>query len=93
VLIRAARLAAPRTNARVGRYEVDLLWPRQRLVVEVDGFAYHSSRTAFERDRRRDAELQAWGYRVLRITWRRLVAEPNAVVAQLAALLSAATPA
>ena len=60
----------------------------QRLVVEVDGFAFHSSRAAFERDRVRDAELQAMGYRVLRVTWRRLVAEPDVIVAQLAALLS-----
>jgi very-short-patch-repair endonuclease len=92
-LVRAAQLPAPRANALVGRHEVDLLWPQQRLVVEVDGFAFHSSRAAFERDRRRDAELQASGHRVLRLTWRRLVEEPEAVVAQLAALLNAARPA
>jgi len=28
-------------------------------VVEVDGYAFQSSRSAFERDRRRDAELAA----------------------------------
>ena len=43
----------------VGGHEVDMLWREQRLVVEVDGFAYHSGRAAFERDRRRDAALQA----------------------------------
>ena len=69
------------TNARPGRFEVDLLWPEQRLVVEVDGFAFHGTRAAFERDRRRDAELQALGYRVLRITWRQLTREPEAVIA------------
>lgn len=89
-LIRAARLPAPVTNVRVGRYEVDMLWREQRLVVEIDGFEFHSSRPAFERDRVRDAELQAFGYRVLRVTWRRLVDEPEAVVALLAAALSAA---
>jgi very-short-patch-repair endonuclease len=67
-----------------------MLWSEQRVVVEIDGFAFHSSRAAFERDRIRDAELQALGYRVLRITWRRLVSEPEAVVALLAAALSAA---
>ncbi len=35
------------------------------LVVEVDGFAYHRTRAAFERDRRRDPELQAHGLRVM----------------------------
>jgi very-short-patch-repair endonuclease len=88
-LIRAARLPAPVTNARVGRFEVDMLWRQERLVVEVDGFAFHGSRSAFERDRRRDAQLLALGYRVLRITWRQLVEEPEAVIAALAAALSA----
>ena len=92
-LIRAARLPHPETNVRVGRHEVDMLWRDQWLVVEVDGFAFHGPREAFERDRRRDAELQALGYRVIRITWRRLVEEPHAVVAIIAAALSAARPA
>ena len=66
------------------------MWTAQRLIVEVDGFAFHGGRAAFERDRRRDAQLQALGHRVLRITWRRLVEEPEAVVALIAAALSAA---
>jgi very-short-patch-repair endonuclease len=86
-LIRQARLPRPRTNVVVHGYEVDLLWPEQRLIVEVDGYAYHSTRHAFERDRARDAALQAAGYRVVRFTWRQIVHEPHAVVAQLARLL------
>jgi len=89
-LIRRAGLPSPATNVRVGRYEVDVLWPEQRLIVEVDGFAFHGGQPAFERDRRRDAELLARGYRVLRVTWRRLVDEPMAVVALIAGALSAA---
>jgi very-short-patch-repair endonuclease len=88
-LVRAARLPAPRANTRVGRYEVDFLWADQRVVVEVDGFAFHSTRAAFERDRARDQALQVAGYTVLRITWRQLVDEPEAVVAALAAALVA----
>jgi very-short-patch-repair endonuclease len=89
-LIRAANLPAPRTNARLGPYEVDFLWLDHRLVVEVDGFAFHSSRTAFERDRARDADLTARGFRVIRVTWRQLQREPHAVVATLAAALARA---
>jgi very-short-patch-repair endonuclease len=89
-LIRAARLPRPETNARVAGWEVDLLWREQRLVVEVDGFAFHSSRHAFERDRRRDGDLVAAGYRVVRFTWRQIVREPEAVIARLAVLLHAA---
>jgi very-short-patch-repair endonuclease len=86
-LVRASRLPVPITNTMVAGWEVDALWPRHGLIVEVDGFAYHGNRAAFERDRRRDAALTAAGYRVVRITWRRLVHEPHAVVALLAQLL------
>ena len=89
-LIRAAGLPRPRMNARVAGYEVDALWPAHRLIVEVDGWAFHHTREAFERDRRKDAALQAASYRVVRITWRRLTTEPHSVSAQLGALLTLA---
>lgn len=73
---------------RVGAYEVDALWPEQRLVVEVDGYAFHSGRAAFERDRLRDADLQSAGLRVLRVTWRQLSANPEALAARLGAALA-----
>ena len=60
-------------------------WPETN--VYVDGFLYHSTRQAFERDRARDAALQAAGYRVVRFTWRQITHEPHAVVAQLARLI------
>ena len=85
--MRAARLPRPETNVRVAGYEVDFLWRDHKLVVEVDGFAFHATRAAFERDRARDATLQAAGYRVIRLTWRQLTDEPHAVVARLASLL------
>jgi very-short-patch-repair endonuclease len=87
-LVRAARLPAPATNRRLHGHEVDFVWRPQRLVVEVDGYAFHSSRSAFERDRRRDADLIREGYRVIRLTWRQLTREPEAVVALLARALA-----
>jgi very-short-patch-repair endonuclease len=87
-LVRSAGLPLPRANARLRRYEVDFVWPEQRLVVEVDGYAYHATRRAFERDRARDAALTAAGYTVLRVTWRQLVDSPEAVVARLASALT-----
>jgi len=86
-LVRAARLPRAVTNVKVAGWEVDAFWPAYKLVVEVDGFAYHGNRAAFERDRRKDAALVAAGYRVVRITWRQLVDEPHVVVALLARLL------
>lgn len=87
-LVRAADLPRPRTNARVAGHEVDALWAAQRLVVEVDGWTYHGTREAFERDRRRDGRLLVAGYRVLRITWRQLTREPAKVTAMLGAVLT-----
>jgi very-short-patch-repair endonuclease len=82
-LIRAAIPSAPQANRVVGGFEVDFLWPEQRLIVEFDGFAFHGDRAAFERDRIRDAELQAQGYRVIRVTWRQLADHPGAVVSRI----------
>lgn len=89
-LIDAAGLPRPRTNVRIGRSEVDAVWWKERLVVEVDGFAFHGHRAAFERDRRRDADLAARGLRVIRVTWRQIADEPEAVIARLAAALAVA---
>jgi very-short-patch-repair endonuclease len=66
--IRAAGLPEPETNARIGRWEADLYWPAQRVVVEVDGYAAHSSPRAFERDRRKAADLEARGLTVRRVS-------------------------
>jgi very-short-patch-repair endonuclease len=86
-LIRDAELPKPFTNARVEGHVVDMIWPAQRLIVEFDGFAYHSDRKAFETDRRRDQDLVAAGYRVIRITARQLDQTPFAVVARLSQAL------
>jgi very-short-patch-repair endonuclease len=87
-LIDRAGLPRPQTNVRVASWEVDAVWPAERLVVEVDGFAFHSTRDAFERDRRKETELAAAGYRVARVTWRQIAREREAVVASLARALS-----
>jgi very-short-patch-repair endonuclease len=87
-LIRAAGLPPPEHNIRVGPFELDVVWREARLVVEIDGFAYHSSREAFERDRRHDATLAAAGWTVIRVTWRQLTDEPEGVIARLAAALA-----
>jgi very-short-patch-repair endonuclease len=82
-LCRHAGLPPPAVNVPVAGLEVDFLWPEARLVIELDGYAFHRDRASFERDRRRDAILQLAGYRVLRVTHRRLVEEAASVVAEL----------
>jgi hypothetical protein len=85
-----ADLPAPLTNVSILDHEVDAYWPAHRLVVEMDGWEFHSHRAAFERDRARDAAMQAAGYRVIRLTHRQLETEAPRITTQLHKLLAAA---
>lgn len=89
-LVRRAGLPAPKSNVPVSGQEVDFYWRRHHLVVEVDGYRYHSSPQAFERDRQRDAVLAAAGIRVIRITWWQIVREHEALLVRLTQALSGA---
>ncbi len=93
LLILKAQLPRPHYNAFVAGHEVDVLWPEHRLIVELDGWASHGHRRAFERDRAKDAELYAAGYDVIRVTWRQLTDEPEAVAARLGGALARAVKA
>jgi very-short-patch-repair endonuclease len=88
-LCRKYDLPSPQTNVEVLGHEVDAFWPRQKLMVEADSWSYHRHRAAFERDRIRDAAMQAAGYRVVRVTHRRLERAPASVADELARLLAA----
>ena len=59
---------------------VDLAWPARRWIVEVDGFAFHSDRLAYRRDREKMNELERLGWRILRVTWEDVVLRPAAFV-------------
>jgi very-short-patch-repair endonuclease len=87
-MVRKVGLPEPATNAPIGNFHVDFFWPRERLVVEVDGYAFHSSRRKFESDRRRDALLTARGLRVMRVTWRQIIDEPETVLVRIAQALA-----
>lgn len=90
--LNAMSLPRPRVNFLVaagGRDHLcDMVWPEARLIVELDGNQTHATRAAFEADRARDRALQVAGWRVVRITWRQLQQEPQAVAADLRRLLA-----
>ncbi len=90
-LIEAHEIPRPHCNQVVmadgSKYEVDLLWREQRLVIETDGHAFHGNRLAFERDRRRDRDLASAGYRVVRVTWIQVEKEAAAIMATIRRLL------
>ena len=93
VLCRRTGLPTPRLNAHLttadGRLiEADVLFADHDLVVELDGAATHDTTPAFHADRRRDTALAAAGYLVLRYTWERVTRAPDAVVAEVRAVLS-----
>jgi very-short-patch-repair endonuclease len=91
-LCRHAGLPAPAVNADAGAsgrtYTVDFLWPQQRVVLETDGHAYHRTRSAIERDRRKEADLVTAGLRVLRSTWRQVERQPDQIGRMLGVALS-----
>jgi very-short-patch-repair endonuclease len=61
----------------------DIVFRRQRLVIEIDGREFHSDPEVFESDRRRQNLLVLDGWRVLRITWRMITDDPDRVVAMV----------
>jgi very-short-patch-repair endonuclease len=87
-------LPPPDTNVqmRIGDrwIEADCVWHDDRLMVELDSRAAHHNVHAFESDRARDRALQAAGWKVIRITWRQLTEERDAIAAHLYSLLSGA---
>ena len=63
----------------------DFRWPKQRLVVEADGAAWHDHKLAREDDAERQALLEAHGDRVLRVTWDQAVARGPQTLARIKA--------
>ena len=70
--------------------ELDFAWPRARVCLEIDGWAYHSDRRAFELDRARQNALAADGWTVLRATWTQVTCEPRSLIANLRATIARA---
>jgi very-short-patch-repair endonuclease len=86
-LCRRHRLSRPEVNVEVDRFVVDFLWRQRRLIAEVDGWASHRTRSAFEEDRARDARLAVLGFRVVRVTWRQVRNDTAGVAETIRAIL------
>ena len=59
-------------------------------MLEFDSYAFHATKAAFERDRRRTAALQRGRYEVLRTTWNELTMQSLALIARTAEALARA---
>lgn len=90
-MILAANLPTPEMQAQLHGFTADFYWPDADYVVEFDGFAFHSSRRAWRRDRVKDRTFAAHGIRVDRFTWEDLSDQPLAMIAQIAGQVSERT--
>ncbi len=59
---------------------VDFAYPDHRVAIEADGFRYHDNRRGFDDERARGNQLEAMGWRVLRVTSKHLEQNPEGVV-------------
>jgi hypothetical protein len=82
-------LPTPETNTHLLGYEIDVFYPRERVIVEVDGHEYHSDRDSFERDRKRDVVMLEADIVTARITDERMKHEAEQEARRLLAILAA----
>lgn len=88
-LMRGAGVTGWVSNFAVGPYEVDFAFPGPRVAIEIDGFAFHSDPEAFQRDRKRQNALALMGWQILRFTWLDLTTQPERVLREVLAAVSA----
>jgi hypothetical protein len=82
-------LPHPEINVILDGREVDAFFRTERVIVELDGYEFHSDRTTFERDREKDAEAAARGLVTVRLTDERMKQIPEREAARLRAILAA----
>jgi very-short-patch-repair endonuclease len=88
-LLNVSGISGWKANQIVIGYETDVVFDGAKVVVEVDGFAFHTDPESFERDRRKQNALVLAGYQVLRFTWLDLTEYPERVVALVQRAISA----
>lgn len=94
-LVREAGLREPVRQFDTGDDEswigrVDMAYPPDRVLIELDSHRHHSSKLDRESDEARDGRLRRAGWRVVRFTWDDLVQRPHWVLSELRGLLAAA---
>jgi hypothetical protein len=85
-LIRDAGLPIPMLQYTVrdgNRFvaRLDFAYPEERVAIEADGFRYHDDRRGFDKERARGNDLEAMGWRVLRVTSQHVEKDSESVAA------------
>lgn len=73
-----------------GPWRIDLAFPREKVAVEVDGWAWHVDAQRFANDRRKQNALVRAGWDPLRFTWHDLDGRPAAVLDEVCETLATA---
>ncbi len=82
-LLREAGITGWKTNYPVGGYKIDVAFPKQKVAIETDGWAFHTDPEAFHGDRKRQNKIALLGWQVLRFTWLDLTEYPQRVIAEI----------
>jgi very-short-patch-repair endonuclease len=90
-MIREAGLPEPETQVWLEGFSVDFLWRAQRVIFEIDGYTFHTSRSAFDRDRRKDLVMKAAGWDPNRVSRDQVKFERLTVLAHVAGALARAS--
>jgi very-short-patch-repair endonuclease len=88
-LLKAARITGWRANYSLGGYRIDVAFPKQKVAIEVDGWAFHADQENFQLDRERQNNIALLGWQVLRFTWLDLTEYPQRVLAEIRFAISA----
>ncbi|MGI8462458.1 MAG: type IV toxin-antitoxin system AbiEi family antitoxin domain-containing protein [Solirubrobacterales bacterium] len=80
-------LPLPITNKPAGGRRVDCRWPDRKLTVELDSYTFHSSRHAWEQDRRRERQAYQRGDEFRRFTRGDVFERPVPILRELEQLL------
>ncbi len=83
-------LPRPKTNAIVDGVEVDFAYYDGAIVIEADGYEFHRTKQAFERDREKRLGLEANGRRVLWVSYRQVTELRDRTADELEAIISRA---
>ncbi len=90
-LLKAARITGWRANFPLTGYRIDVAFPKQKIAIEVDGWAFHwghpplagDDQENFQNDRERQNNIALNGWQVLRFTWLDLTEHPQRVIAEI----------
>lgn len=77
------RWKMPEVNAKVFGREVDFLWRKEGIALELDGDAFHTDPIARQRDLEKTRYLESKGLKVIRITWKEFMEDPDGVVERI----------